>query len=72
VIEESGAGYVVPSGDGAELAEAAVRLASLAPEARAEMGTRAVTYCGREFDRTNLLSQLEGWMESLRPTPKTA
>jgi len=65
VIEQSGAGLVCPSGDGAALADRVVRLASLAPGERAAMGARGLEYSRRAFDRDRLLTQLEEWMGEL-------
>jgi len=66
VIEESGAGVVVPSGDAESLAQAVVRLAELPEMERANMGASGVLYSQREFDRSTLLTQLEGWMQRLK------
>jgi len=65
VIEEAGAGFVCPSGDGRALADRVARLVELPPGERAAMGARAVAYSHREFDRDRLLTQLEEWMDEV-------
>ena len=65
VIEQSGAGLVCASGDGAALADRVTQLASLPSGERAAMGARGLEYSRREFDRDRLLTQLEGWMGEL-------
>ena len=67
VIEEAGAGFVCPSGDGRALANRVARLAELPPGERVAMGARGVAYSQREFDRDRLLTQLEGWMREVAP-----
>ena len=67
VIEEAGAGFVCPSGDGRALANRVTRLAELPPSERVAMGARGVAYSQREFDRDRLLTQLEGWMREVAP-----
>lgn len=65
VIEQSGAGFVCGSGDGAGLADRVARLASMPAHERAAMGTRGAEYSRHEFDRDQLLTRLEGWMSEL-------
>lgn len=67
IIEQSGAGFVAPSGDGAALAAEVVRLAALSADERAAMGAKGIQYSEREFNRDRLLTQLEEWMRQ-RPT----
>lgn len=66
VIEEAGAGLVVPSGDAAALARKARALADLAPEARARMGENGRRYGETCFKRATLISQLETWLANPR------
>lgn len=61
-IEESGAGVVVPAGDGAALAARTRELADASAGTRHQMGDRGRAYCRREFDRATLMAQLESWM----------
>lgn len=62
VIEESGAGRVVPSGDAHALAQQARSLADLPDEARARMGDCGRQYGTTHFKRAALVSQLEAWL----------
>ncbi len=65
VVTEAGAGFVVPAGDAAGLAEAVRRFADLTEAERARLGAAGRAYCRREFDRTALLDRLEGWLTEL-------
>lgn len=67
IIEEAGAGFVAPSGDGRALANQVRRLMALTAEQREEMGQRGAAYGAREFNRSRLLQNLEGWMVTSRP-----
>jgi glycosyltransferase involved in cell wall biosynthesis len=69
VIQESGSGYVVPAGDGQQLAAWARKLADMSESERAEMGQRGRHYCNEHFNRDYLLSALEDWMVELTPRP---
>jgi glycosyltransferase involved in cell wall biosynthesis len=62
VIEESGAGRVVPSGDAQALARQAMELADLPAEVRARMGNSGQRYGATHFKRAALISQLEAWL----------
>lgn len=62
VIEEAGAGYVVPSQDPCALANAARRLRELSHRDRQNMGKSGAEYFTRHFERSQLLDQLEGWI----------
>lgn len=64
VINESGAGYCVLSGDVNELSHAVLRMSHLTEVERDEMGQAARKYYEKNFDREMLISQLEYWMES--------
>lgn len=65
VIEESGAGLVVPAEDAGSLAEAVLRLYETSSEEREEMGRQGRAYSEEHFEREKLLDQLEGWAEEL-------
>ena len=65
VIEESGAGLVVPAEDADALAAAVPRMYRTTPEERTEMGRRGRAYFEEHFEREKLLDRLEGWMEEL-------
>jgi colanic acid biosynthesis glycosyl transferase WcaI len=63
VIEEAGAGLVCAAGDGAALAERALRLAGMSAGERDAMGLRGQAYGKEQFDRASLMSQLERWLQ---------
>jgi len=67
VITEAGAGLTGPAGDGAALAGRVQELAGLPEAERRAMGLRGRIYCAQAFDRTSLISALEGWMEEVQP-----
>lgn len=62
VICEAGAGLCCAAGDSAGLAAAVQKMADASAADRAEMGRRGQAYCRREFDRSTLIGQLEGWL----------
>ena len=59
VIEEAGAGFVCPAGNGPELARQALRLIETPASERAAMGCRGSAYAAREFNRVHLFDRLE-------------
>ena len=65
VIEESGAGLVGTAGDSAALAGNVRRLIAASEEERHAMGVSGQQYCAREFSRSNLVDELEGWTTAL-------
>jgi glycosyltransferase involved in cell wall biosynthesis len=65
VIEEAGAGFTCPAGDGAALAEIIGRMADLDPSQRTAIGRLGREYGRREFDRDMLFDRLEGWLDDL-------
>ncbi len=62
VINESGAGYSVASGDSQGLAQAVLKMSRLNDIERNDMGKAALRYYQDNFDRDMLVQQLEGWM----------
>ena len=62
VIAEAGAGFACPAGNAAALAAAVLRLKSLSPAERIEMGRRGYEYCLSNFNRERLLCQLSVWL----------
>ncbi len=72
LIEQAQAGLTAPAGDGLALALAARRLMALNETERAAMGARARDHAAREFDRSALVSSLEGWMAELQGQPRPA
>lgn len=65
VVEASGAGLASQAGDAVGLALSVRRLMALDEAERREMGRRGRIYAHREFDRSQLISRLEGWFEDL-------
>jgi glycosyltransferase involved in cell wall biosynthesis len=68
VVTRSRCGLACRAGDARGLADAVLRLASLTPEQRAEMGRAALAASTSEFDRSALLTQLEGWLTTMAAT----
>jgi len=62
VIQESGAGYCVASGDVEGFSDAVLTMSNQPSEQRTEMGEKAREYYLKNFDREYLLEQLESWM----------
>lgn len=62
VINESGAGYSVASGDYLGFANAVFKMSRLNDAERDAMGQAALRYYRNNFDRNMLVLQLEGWM----------
>jgi len=65
VIQESGAGFCVPSGDAEGLANAVMKMNTMSKGERDVMGDAAIAYYKEHFDRENLVSQLETWMHDM-------
>jgi colanic acid biosynthesis glycosyl transferase WcaI len=59
VIEESGAGFNVPSGDSSGLAELALKMSQMSHAHLAIMSQRAISYYQNNFDAKALLSRFE-------------
>jgi glycosyltransferase involved in cell wall biosynthesis len=68
VIEESGAGIAVASGDPRALADAVIRLHRTPTDEREAMGRRGRLYFERHFERDLLLRRLETWMREVITT----
>lgn len=66
VIEESGGGIVVPAGDAGALASAAIALSDLSETERAGIARRGRLYANAQFDRTQLVDRLLGWMRAMQ------
>jgi len=65
VIEESGSGIAVPSGDARGLAAAVQRLSEMSPIERQGMGEAALAYYRMHFERDRLVGELEDWMQDV-------
>lgn len=63
IILKAGAGLTCPAGRGDLLAQSIKRLSETPKPLRQAMGERARQYCEREFNRGDLVSKLEGWMQ---------
>lgn len=66
VIDEAGAGFVAPAGDGLALATQVLRLMNADPGERKAMGVAGTRYGKQEFDREQLVDALESWIEECR------
>lgn len=58
LVEQAQAGLAVPAEDPVALADAVVRLATMAPEEREQFGSRGKIFSRQYFDREKLLNQL--------------
>lgn len=65
IVQEAGAGLVVPCEDSSALAAAILRLRSYSLDERNQLGENGLRYYAENFDRERLLDRLEGWMEQL-------
>jgi colanic acid biosynthesis glycosyl transferase WcaI len=65
IIEEAGAGLVVPAEDAEALAGAVLRLARTSAAERQAMEQRARAYFEEHFERERLIDHLQEWMGSL-------
>jgi len=65
VINESGSGFTVTSGDAKGLADVVLRMSEMSGPERRVMGDAAITYYRQHFDREQLVSQLESWMREM-------
>lgn len=65
VIEEAKAGYAVPAGDAAALAQAIRRMKAASPAARAAMAAAGIRYARENFDRTALIDRVEARLKQL-------
>ena len=65
VIDESGAGFSVGSGDAKGLADAVLKMSEIDEAERQKMGDAALAYYRQNFDRERLIDQLEEWMQEM-------
>jgi glycosyltransferase involved in cell wall biosynthesis len=65
VINDSGAGYCVASGDFDGLAKAIIEMSKMPTDARNEMGRNGREYYNRVFDRTKIIDQFETELSKL-------
>jgi glycosyltransferase involved in cell wall biosynthesis len=70
LIEEAQAGFVVPSGDAAGLANIVLKLRQMATADRTRMGESGKRYCQAQFDREHLFDHLVSTMDQLRNLAK--
>jgi glycosyltransferase involved in cell wall biosynthesis len=59
VINQSKCGFAVPAGDFNALAEKVIELSNLSTENKNQMGTNALNFYNREFNRESLITKLE-------------
>lgn len=65
VVEESGAGFTISSGDAGGLAEIVQKMKVMDESKRIEMGNSAKQYYDKHFDQKQLMNQLESWMNEV-------
>lgn len=65
IIEESGAGFTAPAGDGIALANAVRRMKSLPEAERIAMGARGRDYSDRHFARERCLDEIERVLDDM-------
>lgn len=65
VIDESGSGITVPSGDAHGLAESILNMSKMNHAERQSMGDAALACYRQYFEREQLVSQLEQWMSDM-------
>jgi UDP-N-acetylmuramyl pentapeptide phosphotransferase/UDP-N-acetylglucosamine-1-phosphate transferase/glycosyltransferase involved in cell wall biosynthesis len=65
VVEQAGAGIVVPPEDAAALADAVLRMAATEPRERDAMGLRARSYFEHRYERNRVLERLSRWIADL-------
>lgn len=68
VVEESGAGKVVQSGDAAGLAEAVKEMSEMSGADRVRLGKNGKEYYRQNFSREILFNRLNAWMEEMTVT----
>lgn len=68
LIERSGAGCTCPAGDAARLAKIVQDMSKMPKDTLHSMGKKGKDAMAREFDRTQLIDQLETWLLGLRQT----
>lgn len=73
IIQEAGAGSVVPAEYPEALADVVKKMAHMSRETREHMGRRGAAYYAAHFERSMLFDRLEHWMRELaadaRPSP---
>jgi len=70
VLHESGGGWAVAPGDAGALADAVVRLATLAPRERAAMGRKGREYVAQRFHRGALAERYLGLLKLAATRPR--
>lgn len=66
IVQESGAGRAVPSGDADKLAGAVLEMYRMTEAERREMGEHGLRYFSENFERGMLLARLDGWLNDLK------
>lgn len=61
IVSKSGSGFTCASGDSVALAQCARRLSLMPIQERKSMGENGPIFSAQEFDRNQLISQLEHW-----------
>jgi glycosyltransferase involved in cell wall biosynthesis len=65
IVEEAGAGIVVPAEDSSALADAVLKMSVMPELEREQMGQNGRRYFLQEFERDSLLLRLDSWMKEL-------
>ena len=65
IVHDAGAGVVVPPSDAVELAGAALALKRMPESERQRLGENGRRYAAANFNRTQLIDQLDAWLREL-------
>lgn len=71
LIDRSGAGCTCPAGDAAGLAKIVLEMSKMPKDTLHAMGKKGKDAMAREFDRTQLIDQLEKWLLELKQLKQT-
>ncbi len=65
IVQEAGAGVIVPAEDASALAQAVMALQSMSEQERLEMGERGIKYYKENFSHDKLVEELIGYLEEV-------
>jgi glycosyltransferase involved in cell wall biosynthesis len=66
ILDQSESGIVVPSGDFRGLANAISLMSNMSSKSRKKFGLNGILFSKKEFNRTALISKLEGYLRDLK------